>query len=304
MSILPGTESWSEAALRSRITFLEACSARARELSSILGRNPPEDREPADDFPTERSPIELGDNRGVVDSLSEAAELSFCRGTTKRGLDYLRQAILVSPLRFIDFATLTRISVYAVLTGFGRVEVSPDNIRLTIPNAVFEWDQIGTTHQIAQSLPILVMAALASGSAKDYASILFHANERSPFSPTVKLAATASQEFALLGLFSLSRRGSGFLFHEELSERDYGIALGSLLEMEREYESRVQLMRNDLFHWKDLRARAELIDWRLLTLHVALIRRGRIRAISPTKPDPAPAFIRNLADEIVRETRG
>jgi hypothetical protein len=77
--------------------------------------------------------------------------------------------------------------------------------------------------------------------------------------------------------------------------------VGALLEMESSYENRVLLMQHDTFHWNALRARAELIDWGLLILHVALIRRRHNKILDEVPPPgPASQFIRSLADEIER----
>jgi hypothetical protein len=73
--------------------------------------------------------------------------------------------------------------------------------------------------------------------------------------------------------------------------------------MERNYEDRMQFTRSDEPHWEALRARAGLIDWRLLAIHVALIRRDRLNASGdfPAMYETA-SFIRGLAMEIVEYT--
>jgi hypothetical protein len=304
MSILPGTESWSKEALLSRIDFLMTCAHRARDLSIMLGRNGTEAQESPEGIFLGESTVGSGEIPSIVDSLSEAAELSFCEDMTGRGLGYLREAVQMSMLQvpFTSLATLTRISVCAAVLGSARVYVSSDGITVRVANADSmkgAWGQLGTTEQIARSLPILVLAALASGPAKTCAPILFNSVEDDRTS-MAWLAALASPEFTALGLLGFSRQRGSISFREEGSESSWVSAEGSLIQMERSYESRVQLMQRDSYHWAALRARAELIDWRLLVLHVALIRRKPFRPLEILpKPGPAAAFIRDLAREMV-----
>jgi hypothetical protein len=116
------------------------------------------------------------------------------------------------------------------------------------------------------------------------------------------LAAFAAPEFAVLGLFGISRQGNRFSIAHNPPDSMLG-GQSALLEMERNYEDRIQFESIDKSHWGALRVHGGLIDWRLLAIHVALIRRERLDAISelPTMFETSK-FIRELAGEIARSS--
>jgi hypothetical protein len=290
MSRIPGSEEWDAAVVSARVDFLVMCARRARELAGIMsrprseapGRNPPRPRDEAS--------FEPG---AAHESWADAAALAFCTDGTATGLGFLRETVETGYWNSSGLVSLTREALFGALTGTLLVRVFANEIELRVGRSEafrFHVHELGTAIELARALPILVFASALSGRLDFYAPIL-EAREGGGISRVVRLAALESPELSVLGLFDYGERRS-----EDFSP-SVDSARAALLQMEERWETRLAMMRRDAYHWSRARSRTELIDWRLLAIHVALRRHAQADAAGSV-PGPASAFLRDLAREI------
>jgi hypothetical protein len=308
VSLLPAAESWNSETFENRRRFLSNCVVEWDRLSAELsyGR---EEEEPA----REISGLSERERPQIADCLTEAAELAFCRNLTSAGLANLDEAIRVLGPGLKDNSTIPQLAVFAALTRLSSVEVSVQGIRmLGSRNAGIEfysqWLEMGAMDHVVQALPILVLAALSWG--EKFAPILFSSlgeakgesassdrpqREGDGFAVRAALSAGLSSPlFDVLGLLGIDFTPRTYLRGERP-----GAAGHVLFAMERGYEARIELMRGDS-HWQQVRPRAEIIDWMLLMIHVAILHRQTTRFLDDLPPaGEASEFIRSLAQEIV-----
>jgi hypothetical protein len=303
MRQLPGAQ-WSEETVTNRLRFLLNCAENVRELTTLLGSRQRETRERPAEPRRGEGPTDA-ENANIADCFSEAAEIAFSTDRLEIGLDRLRSAIGAVDASRSDVISLARAALYSALVNDGAIRISTTGLQITLLNqerADRPWTQLGNMRQIAQALPILVTAALLRGSADELAPILFPDEvENDARMLRTMLAAFAAPEFAVLGLFGISRRGSRFSIAYDNPPDSMLGGQSALLEMERNYEDRIQFERSDESHWEALRVHGGLIEWRLLAIHVALVRRERLDAINelPAMFETSE-FIRALAREIAQ----
>jgi hypothetical protein len=122
----------------------------------------------------------------------------------------------------------------------------------------------------------------------------------------------ASPEAAIVGLFGVARPRSFVFFDTPEIAQEYtptsmrqafeeAITLGhaALAMMEYSYQRRIDLLRSNALSWKSIAPKTSMVDWPLLMVHVALLRRQRADFLEQTAPiGDAAVFIRNLAKEL------
>lgn len=282
MSRIPGSEKWSSDLVRGRIEFLVDCAKGARRLSQFMTRRRGE---------TEAVVEQAAEISGAAECWSDAAALAFASNHTAEGLLYLARAAVVSDLRRCSLPELARSAFFGSLAGYLNVRLSADGIRILprsenrlYPDEISRpWSaELGTAIQIARSLPVLALAAAVSGNPFE-PEISFDGKGEGSLSRSTLLAAFAAPDFRALRQASDSARAA-------------------IREMEETWELRLTMMREDTYHWERARARTELIDWRLLAVHVALLRRGSSGSADES-PGPATAYLRDLAGEIHKMPR-
>jgi hypothetical protein len=119
--------------------------------------------------------------------------------------------------------------------------------------------------------------------------------------------AAAALEGGILPLFGLARLSDGTARDDpKLAQTQLNGAHAAILSLTQSYAARLRLLLADRAHWEALRPRAPIIDWPLLTLHVALHRRKLITGADQISEigggdslvRELHVFLTTLADEI------
>ena len=295
MTPLDGTRKWNPELVKRRLVFLRQCVAQHRNLSIRLGRlNSAPDE--LISFIQNRTTFQRDD---ILDAqlLLEAAEILFALGDTPAGLDVLREIVsrLLAPSNIQTelqyegpLQQFVMASVFSALIQRTSLRVTEEGAALAYMgrSAYFNWSRI-EVQELIRTLPMLLLVVAFDESAEDLGSLLGKGEYNRRFSLTLAAAAT-KPDFIVLGLLPAIYKNEAVQrgFHR-LNRRD---GLSALRELELGYSTRIDLLRSDIFHWKTLRPRAELVDWSLLIAQAALIRNGAMRftiprekqALSPT----------------------
>lgn len=303
---LAGTREWKPEVVRRRLLFLRQCVAQHRNLSVRLGRlsTAPEERV---SFLQDDTTDRRGD--GLESQLLlESAEISLVLGDISTGARTLRE--VVSRLSLVADAQLesqyngtmqqfVMTFVFGALTQQASVRVTSEGAAVAYSGGVafLNWNDRAEVQELIRTLPTLLSVVAFSESAE--AIVPFLANNEYDRRFALALTAAATQpEFVVLGLLPAIYRNQGVRTRfRQLNRRD---GFSALRELELRYSTRIDLLRKDVFHWRTLRPRAELVDWSLLiahVAHVALIRGGAMRFGMPSKDESlSPTnFSRSLA---------
>lgn len=311
MTYLLGPERWSER-LGDRLAFLENCARQAEALSNRFGpvlQSAPLDPELSLTGTDQGSALLLA----RIGLYISAAEHAFCVNQTSRGKNLIRFALkkLSKAPRKMPF--VARHAFFSALIEEKKILIGENLIRIGDWEA--GWADFATVTEMEASLPALVFAALGRGEPDVTALILMSNADPDRVSAPSRLSFLARPESAILGLFGLSRPRSFLFFETEDLARTYarsdadralaeGIRLGqaALAMLEYAYQNRISLLHSGALAWNSVTATTSIIDWPLLMIHVALLRRGRGALLEASPPlGEAVAFIRALAGELARD---
>ncbi|AWZ02492.1 hypothetical protein RHODOSMS8_02980 [Rhodobiaceae bacterium] len=287
MSRLPNTENWDVKSVSTRTAFLVSCAMRASELSDQLG--------PAQHLAKRSSTI------GATESFLEAAEINFVTDNFSEGFELLQQARSASSLFTFDIQDVLRSCVLMTLTDPVSISLTGDGIEIAQPQSpiFIKWAHLGSLVNISRALLTLILVAICSGGHINLSNS--KPADRTGIE-TALYAAAASPGFSVLGFFGTPNETLG------VSDTTVSISwspLYALQIMEFNFENRVRHLAQDIYYWNTLRARAEIIDLRLLTVYIALFRSDRSHWFHEIPAaGEASQFLRELAERIHSRTQG
>jgi hypothetical protein len=305
MTPLAGTQEWDPDVVKRRLLFLRQCVRHHRDLSIRLGRlsSAPDE---IISF-TQNRPALLRNDGLEAQLLAEAAEISLALGDTSTGVEILREVVSRLFSRSNAQAaneydgTLQQFvmaSAFSALTQRGSLRMTDKGAVIAYKggSAFFNWNHRTEVQELVRTLPMLLSIVAFNDAAEDLGSFLAKAEYDRRFELTLTAAAT-KPDFVVFGLLPAIYKNEAARrrFHQ-LNRRD---GFSALRELELGYSTRIDLLRRDIFHWKTLRPRAELIDWSLLIAQVALIRNDAMRFKIPRENETLPPteFSRSLAME-------
>ena len=209
-----------------------------------------------------------------------------------------------------ELLLVARKAFYSALTTSTEIYVGDGNLRIDDFNR--SWREFTSIVEMDANLPGLIFAALATGEPDSHARIVMTAYGADRVSYIARLSFLASSDSAILNLFGIFRvRGFMFFDPEELiheyspdsmeTARASGIFAGqsALAMREYNYENRIALLQTNAIAWNSLAPANSLIDWILLMIHVALIRRDRTAHLKAIPiAGNATRFMRELAYEL------
>lgn len=287
MSWLPGLsevtrDRWKEQA-STRIRFLQLFSARARE-PRLSGE------------PEETSSL------AAASALTKAAEIALATDQTSRGRELLAGAveILLDAPRW----PTARTALLGALAG--RVDTvlyqSGIILRDTQRNMSVSTSWFAPAVTWQKTAGSMIAAALVSGEPDRTLSLLTEPGSRDAQHPFSLLIASNTMEAETLPAFGLRRRPNGGWNVDQRGDRERSeAALVGFAALHQRYAARLRFLASDRAHWDALQLRAPLIDWTLLALHVALLRRSTIISASDIeaisgKAGPFAALTRFFAE--------
>jgi hypothetical protein len=241
-----------------------------------------------------------GERLPAAKALTHAAELAFATSQVPRGCELMEQAL---DILLKDLPTaFTRISILGALTK--QVDTSLRASGIIINGAVpGPWR--GSASTLRRVAGTLIAAAACSPSLITALDLLFQdiGKIKEPNSRLAFLALVSALEADTLPIFGFGRRDDGSLDPNGTRE-GRSAALSAFSALHLRYAARLRLLASDQAHWHDLRTRAPLIDWALLGLHVAAIRRHTTidQNLLKLLPGVGPTlnFIGSLASDIVQ----
>lgn len=306
MSRLDGSGEWLER-LAQRSRFLEICAQEANDLSQRFRAPLPVE---AAEALTRDVGREASANLVRIDLLLGAAELAFCTDETGRALKLIQSALTVlkDTPRFMMF--LARQAYFGVLTG--KEEIAVEGFGLRMSGFEAPWTSIVTADALVRNLTPLVLAGLASGPPEENTRIVMTGSEADTVSRSARLAYMASSDAALLGLFGVARPRHFSFFDSREDVQTYKrdslepafaearrSGLAALEMLEYGYQRRIDLLQSNVVAWKSVAPKTSMIDWPLLMVHLALLRRQRASVLTETPSiGGAVQFIRDLAKEL------
>jgi hypothetical protein len=246
--------------------------------------------------------------------LAEAAGISLALGDTATGVETLNEVVsrlLSQPNGRVEdeykgtFQQFVMASVFSALTQRASVHITGKGVVITHRggSAFFDLNHRIQVQELVRTLPMLLSVVAINESPEELGSFLGEGEFDRRFDLILTAAATRPN-FVVLGLLPAIYKNEAVRRRFRRLNRHDGFS--ALRELELEYSMRIDVLRRDIFHWKTLTQRAELVDWSLLVAHVALIRNGAIRFKRPRKDEGlSPAeFSRSLAGEFAtRETQ-
>jgi hypothetical protein len=306
LSELPGPEPWRRR-LAERARFLQLCAEEASALGGRFGA-------PVLFETTEALPRAAGRDIMAplvrIDLLIGAAELAFCLNETERALGLIRTALSDIRNSPTIMMFLARRAYFGVLIGEEVIIVKDRGLEL--PGFAEPWGSFATGNELLQSLAPLVYAGLASGPPEIHAQIVMSAADADSVAYSARLVFMASSEAAVVGLFNVARPRAFSFFDTPSLARIYAsdkydeafaearrLGTAALTMMEHAYQRRIDLLQFNGVAWNSSAPKASIVDWPLLMLHLALLRRecaGVLEAIPPM--GGAARFIRRLALEL------
>jgi hypothetical protein len=229
----------------------------------------------------------------AADALTRAAELALAtdRSDVARRFVDTALGLLLSTPNVSDWST-HRVAVLGGVTGrvstrlgFGYFDqdsqgVAGNSGRILLRDEQQETRILGTKIKapaaaLERTLGALISSALVSGEPRETLELLI-APAPSDLTPDGRKAfaiAISTMEADTLPLFGLERRPDGGFGETQVSGSPNG-AIAALIALEQRFAARLRLLAMDRAHWAAARARAPLIDWSLLVLHIALQRRS------------------------------
>lgn len=307
MAWLPSIEErergvWRKRA-NARIRFLERFGERAPQLPR---------------FHPERAPglVEMP-QLPAANALTKAAELAFVTDQTTRGRELLDRAVGHLLAERPGNWPITRTALLGTLVHRVSTELNSEGIHLMADDLRQDtsW-YYASTLILDRTAGALIAAAVASGPPERTLSLLtqplqaaedelgIHSPERLAY-----LIAAKAMEADTLPLFGWRRRPDGPPGETaDDTRRHADQAVAAFLMLTQRYAARVRLLTSDHAHWGQLYPRVPMLDWTLLSLHVALLRREMtipirklFSSIQPVGPAGAlGTFIADIASALDR----
>lgn len=249
---------------------------------------------------TEEDPGADADREAVLAQAAlffDCAELAFCIDRTKEGVAYLREAHreLSSIDATVDSLSWRAVSQAVLLEGGLVLNGSQINIGLQ----KMPWEALGSRAVLVSVLPLLTLAACTRGWWKKTAPYLDSTGHDDPVLHESRAAAFSQPDFLFLRLLNLRLTERMVRFGEDDNVEKDTEAAAFVTVLEAGYTRRINLIISDKFRWKDLRARAGLIDWGLLLVYLLMLRwvSDHFRKLPSSSSEPVN-FLRSLAKEI------
>jgi hypothetical protein len=244
-----------------------------------------------------------------ANALTQAAELAFATDQTRLGRKLMKRALdslLQGP---VDAWPIVRTALLGSLLSEVGTSLTPTGVVLKDAGRMRSPSWNGPVSLWERAAGPLIASAVAYGSLENALLLLLN--------PAIDVVDSANRlaflifanarEVDTLPAFGFERREDGGLIRSSDGYfPDFRSAAAAFISLHQRYAARLRLLAVDSAHWrKELRPRVPLIDWTLLALDVALVRRGGdlVRHELTLFPYDEPSkrvirFMLSLADEL------